>query len=379
MPMNRKFPVHLAELCPNELGVPHANTSRLGHAANASLESNAMSIVLFTRLDGVFHPEGTYVDRQGVARCIVMGASPFQFAHDAHDVIVRRNLQIVICSSWLQKMTLQQLRELAPHWMRRHIVGACDQIDELDDIQQPRRVRTMWSAVRRYIEAHGVSQWLALDTTTEGWPTDEATRARVLICSAWHGVGHADVKAALQDAAWQAHLRDGWNMRATLVVHGQGSPVPVTKLQWQTRFRVPLGGAVHSLPLVTVNERTGEATSANLEFEPGSQHLVELAVKAVCMTQLGSEVIPEASAWPATDSWTCATFEVDVLDTSPFGSPRLRLAVEPIGPDIRVTSVQEEGWTEVEFRPATEADVDPVRLVLLEAIRAAYAERRLPC
>lgn len=104
-----------------------------------------MSIVLFTRLDGVFHPEGTYVDSQGVARCIAMGASPFQFASAVQDVIAKRDLQIVICSSWLQKMLLQQLRELAQHWMRRHIVGACEQIDELDDIQRPRRVRSMWS------------------------------------------------------------------------------------------------------------------------------------------------------------------------------------------------------------------------------------------
>ena len=339
-----------------------------------------MSLFLFTRLDGVFHPEGTYVDRQGVARCIAMGASPFQFAYDAHDVIVKRNLQIVICSSWLQKMSLQQLRELAPHWMRSYIVGACDQIDELNDIQQPRRVRTMWSAVQRYVEAHGVSQWLALDTTTEGWPSDEGIRARLLTCSSWHGVSHPDVRTAFENAAWQAHLEDGWEMRATLVVRNQKGPAPVTKLNWQTRFRVPLADGVHGLPLMTVDERTGEVRSAQLEgFEPGSQHLVELAVKAVCMTQLGSEHIPEASAWLASDSWTCATFEVDVLDASPFGSPRLRLAVEPIGPDIRVTSVQEEGWTEVEFRPAAEGDEDPVRLVLLEALRAACAERRLPC
>lgn len=339
-----------------------------------------MSIVLFTRLDGVFHPEGTYVDRQGVARCITMGASPFQFAHDAHDAIVRRDLQIVICSGWLQKMTLQQLREQAPHWMRRHIVGACDQIDELDDIQQPRRVRTMWSAVQSYIEAHSVSQWLALDTTTEGWPTDEETRARLLICPPWHGVGHADVKAAFREAAWQAHLEDGWDMRATLVVYGKKDPVPLPELQWQTRFRLPLDDGLHNLSLMTVDERTGEVKSAQLEgFKAGSQHLVELAVKAVCMTQLGSEHVPEAGARPMPDNWTCATFEVDVLDGSPFGSPRLRLAVEPVGPDIRVTSVHQEGWTEVEFRPVTDAALDPVRLLLLEAIRAAHAERQLPC
>jgi hypothetical protein len=338
-----------------------------------------MSIVLFTRLDGVFHPEGTYVDRQGVARCIAMGASPFQFADAAHDVIVKRHLQIVICSGWLQKMSLQQLRELAPHWMRNHIVGACEQIDELDDIQQPRRVRSMWSAVQCYVEAHGVSRWLALDTTTEEWPRDDETKARLVACPSWHGISHPDTRKAFETAAWQAHLEEGWDVRATLVVCGLKSQAPVTQLHWQTFFRIPLTDGPHNVALKTVDERTGEVRSALLEgFEPGRQHLVELAVNAVCMSRLGLQGVPETSVWPPDAAWACATFEVDVLASTPFASPRIRLAVEPFGPDIRVTSVQEEGWVEVEFRPAT-AGSDPVRLVLLEALQASRAEPRLPC
>lgn len=135
-----------------------------------------LTATCFLVLDGVAHPLGFWVDSTGTPRTLAMGAAPFEWAWFIADDAASRDVQFVICTHWLQKMSLQDLREQAPPWMRARIVGACEQFEEVD-AQGSRRVRSAWSVIHAYATAHGIKHWVAVDHTDDGWP-DDCTGAR---------------------------------------------------------------------------------------------------------------------------------------------------------------------------------------------------------
>jgi hypothetical protein len=125
-------------------------------------------LTLFLSLDGVLHPRSTFIDKRGVVRCLAMGATPFQWHMHLLRIAEAHDVQVVICSHWLQKMSLNQLRVQAPAWMRPRIVGACAQFERLNELQLVTRLRPMREVAGEYARSHGLRAWVALDVAAEG-------------------------------------------------------------------------------------------------------------------------------------------------------------------------------------------------------------------
>lgn len=124
-------------------------------------------LTLFLSLDGVLHPRSTFIDKRGVVRCLAMGATPFQWHMHLLRIAEAHDVQVVICSHWLQKMSLNQLRVQAPAWMRPRIVGACAQFERLNELQLVTRLRPMREVVGEYARSHGLRAWVALDVAAQ--------------------------------------------------------------------------------------------------------------------------------------------------------------------------------------------------------------------
>jgi len=153
-------------------------------------------VTLFLTLDGVLHPRSTYIDRRGIVRCIGIGARPFQWHTQLAQTVEAHDAQIVVCSHWLQRLSLNQLRLQAPAWMRPRIVGACEQFEVLDDTQRVTRVRPLLDVIGDYVQSHGVRAWVALDVAgTDGLPP-AALDDRIVVCDG--AVGLSDPRAREQ-------------------------------------------------------------------------------------------------------------------------------------------------------------------------------------
>ena len=177
-----------------------------------------MTITCFLPLDRILHQPGTFVDSNGEARVLHMGSMPFEYAQRIAEVAERTELQFVICSHWIQKMSLQRLRELAPAWMRSRIVGACEQIAELDGLQRVCRHTDLWTVVDSYVEAHGITHWLAVDRTADGWPADVETRQRLVLCDAEKGLGDPNALNSFTDVVTRESQSEGVHFSATFVL-----------------------------------------------------------------------------------------------------------------------------------------------------------------
>jgi hypothetical protein len=129
--------------------------------------------------------------------------------------VERSDVQFVICSPWLLKMTLGQLREQAPDWLSIRIVGACEPCESLDEIQHVHRYRSAWSVIDAYVQAHGIEHWLAVDTTADGWPEDAETRERLVVCRPKRGMSDQPLLEAFTEAVRRESREAGEQFEAS--------------------------------------------------------------------------------------------------------------------------------------------------------------------
>jgi hypothetical protein len=338
-----------------------------------------MTITCFLTLDGVTHPAGSFVDSNGMARTLTMGAEPFQWAWAIGEDAVSRDAQFVICSHWLQKMSLQQLREQAPHWMRPRIVGACEQFDELDDLQRPRRVRSAWSVIDAYASAHGIRHWVAVDHTDEGWPPDAEMRERLVLCDPALGLRDRGARESLRDALWRESVAAGQHVTASLVVASWDEHLVSVRERWHLDFTFPQGDGTFDVPVVLLNEGNGRTYLRTIEgYRGGDEHLARFALKAMWFARFGAADPPanrEAPGYP----WNRLEFTVSKVGFVPLDMPWLRLAIDVYLHECLVAYAREEGWIESHYRSLVSSDVDPVQMLTREVEVALAAEQRLPC
>jgi len=338
-----------------------------------------MTITCFLTLDGVTHPVGSFVDSNGTARTLTMGAEPFQWAWAVAEDAVSRDTQFVICSPWLQKMSLQQLREQAPHWMRPRIVGACEQFEELDELQRSRRVRSTWSVIDAYASAHGIQHWVAVDHTDEGWPTDVALRERLVLCDPASGLSDRGVKESLRDALWRESVAAGQHITAALVIANRRERLEAVHERWHLDFTFPRGDGTFNVPVALLNEGNGRTYLRTIEgYRGGDEHLARFALQAMWRARFGTVAPPDNHQAPGY-RWNRIEFTVSKVGFVPLGDPWLRLAIDVRQHECLVAYAREDGWIESYFRPLVSSDADPVHMLTREVEVALAAEQRLPC
>ncbi len=195
-------------------------------------------LTLFLTLDGTLHPRSTFIDRRGIVRCIGLGASPFQWHTHLLQTVEAHDVQIVVCSHWLQRMSLNQLRLQAPPWLRPRIVGACAQYEKLDDTQRVTRVRPMQEAISEYVQAHSVQAWVALDVAVAGGLQPAGDDDRIVVCDGAVGLSDPRVREQLNVALERERRRLG------------------SAAQWPRVLSIDFDGVLHPLGTGTTTIKT---------------------------------------------------------------------------------------------------------------------------
>ena len=337
-----------------------------------------MTITCFLRLDGVLHPAGSNVDSHAIARVLRMGSEPFEWARWIAEVAERAELEFVICSPWLQKTTLQQLREQAPEWMSPRIVGACEPFGELDGLQHVHRHTALWTVVDNYVQTHGIKHWLAVDCTADGWPADVETRQRLVLCDAETGLGdqqalNSFTEAVRRERRWES---DHYSATFALSLHDE-CPLAVQE-RWQVDFWLRSFDDVSPVLAVLFDELVSQPqTTVALDRLGKPEAIAGLALRTLCAARFGAP--DSATDWRPHYRWNRISFSVESAGLLPVGRSWLHLVVEVRGDECRVSYRHEDGWVECYWHSLTEEDEAPLALLTRAVTTALDAERRLPC
>ena len=337
-----------------------------------------MTVVCFLQLDGVLHPAGSFVASTGEARLTTPGAEPFPWSRRVATFVEHRDLEFVICSPWLQKMSLQQLREQAPLWMRPRIVGACEPFAELDELQRVHRYTDLWTVVDIYVRTHGITHWLAVDCTADGWPDDVETRRRLVLCDAETGLGDQKALSSFTDAVVRENRLTGEHFSASfdMTLHDD-CPIAVQE-RWHLDFWLPSFEEVSPVLAIFFDEQAGRPQrTVVLDGRGRHEDLPSVALRALCVTRFGT--LAAAAEWQPHYRWNRLNFAVKRVGPLPIGRTWLRLVVELREAEFRMTYRHEDGWVESDWYSLANEDKAPLALLTRAVATAVGAERRLPC
>ena len=336
-----------------------------------------MTVVCFLQLDGVLHRAGSFVASTGKVQLTTLGAEPFEWSWRVATLVEHRDLEFVICSPWLQRMSLQQLREQAPAWMRPRIVGACERCEELDELQHVHRRTSAWSVIDAYVRTHGIKHWLAVDHTDNGWPDDVETRQRLVLCNAETGLSDQKALSNFTDAVLRELRLAGEHFSASLnITLHDDCPIAVQE-RWHLDFWLPSSDEASPVPVAFFDEQAGRPQRTAILDERGSDALASFAVRALCAARF--ETLAAAAEWRPHYRWNRLSFALQSVGPLPIGRAWLRLVVELRGAEYRMTYRHEDGWVESDWYSLTEEDSAPLALLKRAVTTAVGAVRRLPC
>ena len=335
-----------------------------------------MMVVCFLPLDGVLHPAGSFVASTGAVQLTTLGAEPFQRSWQLANIVERRDIEFVICSPWLQKTSLQQLREQAPPWMRPHIVSSCEQYEELDELQNVHRHTSTWSVMDAYVRTHAIKQWLAVDLTADGWPDDAKTRQRLVLCEAETGLGDQKALSNLTHAVLREIQLEGELFSASLnITLHDDCPIAVQE-RWHLEFWLPNSDEASPMPAVFFDEQAGRPQRSAVLDGRGSDALARFAVNALCAARFGT--LASAVDWRPHYRWNRLTLAIESVGLLSIGALWLRLVVEIHGDECRVSYRHGNEGVESYWHSLTKEDGAPVNLLKRAVTTAVGAERRLP-
>lgn len=337
-----------------------------------------MTVTCFLTLDGVLHPAGSYVDSTGKARVLRMGSEPFEWAQRIAVADRRSELEFVICSPWLQLMSLQQLREQAPPWMRECIVGACEQFAELDEMQHVHRHTALWTVVDNYVQKHGIKHWLAVDCTGDGWPADSDTHRRLVVCDPKSGLGDPRALTNFAEAVLRESELAGTHYSATFVLSLNDEFPLATQERWHVDFWLPDTNDASPVQALLLDELTRHpCRKVTLDGRRNQEDLTSTAFRALCAARFMATA--KATDWRPTYLWNRIRFVVETVPQLPIGRTLLQLVIEIWETEYRVSSRLEDGRVESYWQSLTEEDGAPLNLLGRAVTTALDAERRLPC
>ncbi|QUN86034.1 HAD domain-containing protein [Burkholderia pseudomallei] len=134
--------------------------------------------VIFTNIDGVLHPHGAVLMRDGTVRMRDDRYVLFQWSGPLIEIVREFNADVVLRSSWTSRLPLYQVLSLMPPQLASAVAGVTQPIatSRLDRTQ----CRSRYEVVREYVAWQGFTRWVALDDVLDCWPDTE--RERLVLC-----------------------------------------------------------------------------------------------------------------------------------------------------------------------------------------------------
>ena len=336
-----------------------------------------MTVTCFLKLEGVLHRTGSFVPSTGKVRLTMPSTEPFQWHWQLATTAERHDIEFVICSSLLQTMSLQQLREQAPPWMRPRIVGACEPFAQLDEFERAHHQADLWTLVDSYVRTHDIKQWLAVDHTDNGWPDDAEARHRLVLCNPETGLRDQKALSNFTSAVLREIQLAGKHFSASLnITLYDDCPIAVQE-RWHLDFWVPSSDEVFPVPAVFFDEQVRRRQRTAILDGRGSDALASFAVRALCAERFGT--LAAAADWQPHYRWNRLDFTVKSVGLLPMGNLWLRLVVEIYGDECRVSYRHGDEGVESYWHSLTEEDGAPLALLKRAVTAAVCAERRLPC
>lgn len=151
----------------------------------------------FLNLEGVLHPVGVEYSLRGEPP---PPGAPFMWADALRPLAETWDLSFVLRTSVTLHRRGELLPELAPAWLWSRVAGACDDKYRYVTLDWVRKVNTSYGVIRRYVDKHELSNWVALDDEVDGWPADASVRTRLVVCNPEEGVRDAALLKRLDEA-----------------------------------------------------------------------------------------------------------------------------------------------------------------------------------
>ena len=337
-----------------------------------------MTLLCFLQLEGVLNPAGSFVASICEAQLTTPGAEPFQWSWQLANIVEHRDIEFVICSQWLQKLSLQKLREQAPLWMRPRIVGACEPFAEHDQHQRGHRYKDLKTVVDIYVRTHRVTHWLAVACTADGWPDDVETRRRLVLCDAESGLGDPKTLSNFSDTVVRENRLTGEHISASfdIALHDD-CPIAVQE-RWHLDFWLPGSEDASHVLAVFFDEQAGRPQrTVVLDGRGSGEDLSSVALRALCAARFGT--LASAVDWRPHYRFNRLSFTVECGGPLPIGRTLLRLVVELRGAEFRMTYRHEDGWLESNWYSLSNEDESPLALLTRAVATPVGAERRLSC
>lgn len=159
-----------------------------------------MMPTLYLDFDGVLHPADVRVTAAEPLRPRVYNGGPTDHPLLEHAALLEcllapfPDVKIVLSTSWVRTLgyafTMQQL----PPSLRERVVGTIWQGELLE--YPP---RTRYDAIQTDANMRGLTQWLALDDDTEGWPEEQRQRL-IAPNNSWYGLAQPSKPDELTEA-----------------------------------------------------------------------------------------------------------------------------------------------------------------------------------
>ena len=152
---------------------------------------------LFINPRGVLHPRwaGDFNPPEGVP------APPrFCWSEPLRPVAERWNLRLVLRTSDMFNMPFESVKSLAPPWLASRIVDRTADVWRYIGWDEPRKVDSAYNVTRKYVEAHEIQHWVALDHADDGWPHKDEVRKHLVCCNVELGLTEVPALASLEKA-----------------------------------------------------------------------------------------------------------------------------------------------------------------------------------
>ncbi len=139
------------------------------------------SVYIFLDFDGVLHP-ADYLNFNTIDGELVLASDArFCWADDLWILIRKFDCHLVIHSSWRNSYTLDQLRQLLPTELGKHVVAVTVGINRHESILA-------------YVEANAVKSYIILDDAADEFPNE---CVELLLCHDNMGVSNPEIQNKL--------------------------------------------------------------------------------------------------------------------------------------------------------------------------------------
>jgi len=135
-------------------------------------------VILFLDFDGVLHPARAVMGQHGPE--LAGDGSLFMWADKLAELLAEHlHVQIVLSTSWVRHLPVEQVRDFLPVRLRRRVTGSTWH-SILHDPEYSRNLpMTYWhdasryQQVRRWVRLHGLRRWVAIDDDAHCWDEPE--------------------------------------------------------------------------------------------------------------------------------------------------------------------------------------------------------------